>query len=80
MASKVAEDTIIRREGLFFIILDEEREQISDSLFDHTFSIFQAEGRCKYCAHELRQPEIRISEGSFLIIGNDLYHDDAISR
>lgn len=28
MAFKVAEDTIIRREGLFFIILGEEREQI----------------------------------------------------
>ena len=55
MASKVAEDTIIRREGLFFIILDEECEQINDSLFDHTFLISQAEGQCKHCAHELRQ-------------------------
>ena len=68
MASRVAEDTIIRREGLFFIILDEEREQISDSLFDHTFSTFsisQAEGRCKHCAHELRQSVMRISDGVF---------------
>ena len=63
MASKVAEDTIIRREGLFFIILDEEREQTSDSLFDHTFSISRAEGRCKHCAHELRQSVMRISDG-----------------
>ena len=29
MASRVAEDTIIRREGLFFIILDEGCEQIN---------------------------------------------------
>ena len=65
MASNVAEDTIIRREGLFLIILDEEREQISDSLFDHTFSISQAEGRYKYCAHELRQSVMRISDGVF---------------
>ena len=33
--------------------------------FDHTFSISQAEGRCKHCAHELRQSVMRISDGVF---------------
>lgn len=82
MASKVAEDTIIRREGLFFIILDKECEQIIESLFDHTFLISQAEGRCKHCAHELHQSVMsdENQRWSFSIGGNDPNHDDAISR
>ena len=83
MASKVAEDTIIRREGLFFIILDEECEQLTFNLvtlsFDHTFSICQAEDRCKHCVHGLHQSAMRVSK-NILIAENDPCHDDTISR